>query len=88
MKRTFIVNLTITLTIIAFLLSTICITSIVLAQNTDELYLTVILTVEGAIDTYDDNPNEFLDPLYYIWIDINGNPNDAKVAARKSLPPH
>ena len=46
------------------------------AQETGELSVKVTLTVIGTIDTYDDDPDEFLDPMYYIWIDANGNPND------------
>ena len=46
------------------------------AQDAKILEITVTLTVEGVIDTYDDDPNEFADPLYYIWIDTRGNPND------------
>jgi len=46
------------------------------AQNTNELNIKIVLTVEGIIDTYDDDPGEFADPMYYVWIDANGNPND------------
>jgi hypothetical protein len=46
------------------------------AQDANILEITVTLTVEGVIDTHDDDPNEFADPMYYIWIDANGNPND------------
>ena len=62
-----------TLIIITFVIIT---PSIVLSQTKDGLNITVTLTVQGTIDTYDDDPNELTDPLYYIWIDTNGNPND------------
>jgi hypothetical protein len=72
MKKTFFI----TITIIVLLTGTLGIISAVFAQNADDLSIRVTLTVEGTIDTYDDDPNEFLDPLYYIWIDTNGNPSD------------
>jgi hypothetical protein len=72
MKKTFLI----VLIMLSFLIGTLSAFSTVFAQNTDELLVRVTLTVEGTIDTYDDDPNEFLDPLYYIWIDTNGNPND------------
>ena len=65
-----------TLTIIALLTGILITISTVFAQNEDELSIKVTLTVKGTIDTYDDNPNDFADPLYYIWLDTNGNPND------------
>jgi hypothetical protein len=72
MKKTFFI----VLFIFSFLVGTLSILTTGFAQNADGLSLRVTLTVEGTIDTYDDDPNEFLDPLYYIWIDTNGNPND------------
>ena len=64
------------LIVIVFLVSASSFVSTVFAQPANGLNIRVILTVEGIIDTFDDNPDEFLDPLYYIWIDANGNPND------------
>ena len=58
------------------MICTSCLISSVGAQDSSELNVRVTLTVEGVIDTYDDDPDEFLDPLYYVWIDANGNPND------------
>jgi hypothetical protein len=48
----------------------------VFAQPVDGLSIQVVLSVEGTIDTYDDDPGVLLDPMYYIWIDGNGNPAD------------
>ena len=62
--------------LILFLVSASTLVFRVSAQNANNLNITVVLTVEGTIDTYDDDPNEFADPLYYIWIDANGNPDD------------
>jgi len=65
-----------TLVAIIVLINTSCLVSSVGAQDSGELNIRVTLTVEGVIDAYDDDPDEFLDPLYYVWIDANGNPND------------
>jgi len=72
MKRIFIASLG----ILFLLVSVSSIVYSVSGQIANELSITAILTVEGIIDTYDDDPGEFADPLYYIWIDANGNPND------------
>ena len=72
MKRFLIASL-----FVVFLFASISIIVVTVnAQNGNELNLRVTLTVGGVIDTYDDDPDELLDPLYYIWIDANGNPND------------
>jgi hypothetical protein len=72
MKRFLIASL-----IVVFLFASISIIVVTVnAQNGNEINLRVTLTVEGVIDTYDDDPDELLDPLYYIWIDASGNPND------------
>lgn len=49
-----------------------------------DLSITVILTVEGDIQTNDPwttgstNVNEWAKPMYYIWFDDNGNPEDGR----------
>jgi hypothetical protein len=54
------------------------------AKAEDELMITVTLTVEGEIQL--DDPwttgetavNEWAKPMYYIWLDPNGDPEDAR----------
>ena len=54
-------------------------------SNENEDTITIVLTVEGEIQTEDVwttgssySTNEWAKPMYYIWLDPNGNPNDAR----------
>jgi hypothetical protein len=54
------------------------------AKAEDELMITVTLTVEGEIQLDDPwttgeiSVNEWAKPMYYIWLDPNGDPEDAR----------
>jgi hypothetical protein len=50
------------------------------ATAEDDLIITITLTVEGEIQTDDPWTADLSKPMYYIWLDPNGDPNDARYA--------
>jgi hypothetical protein len=54
------------------------------SQEQDNMMVNVILTVEGEIQiedvwtTGDSGVNQLAKPMYYLWFDYNGNPDDAR----------
>ncbi|NYT12087.1 MAG: hypothetical protein GKC03_05975 [Methanomassiliicoccales archaeon] len=71
---------------VALLLSMIPLSTTLEGANGSDLSITVILTVEGEIQTDDPwttgspNINDWAKPMYYIWFDDNGNPDDGRYA--------
>jgi hypothetical protein len=73
-----------TLILVLMLVSTFIHFNIKFVSAEEDLTITITLTVEGIIQT--DDPwttgaisiNEWAKPMYYIWLDPNGNPDDAR----------
>jgi len=69
---------------VLLLLSVIPLSTTSEANDNSDLSITAILTVEGEIQTNDPwttgstHVNEWAKPMYYIWFDDNGNPEDGR----------
>jgi hypothetical protein len=72
------------LVVVALLLSMIPLSTTTEGADSSDLSITVILTVEGDIQTDDPwttgppETNDWAKPMYYIWFDDNGNPDDGR----------